>query len=87
MKAGDRVEITDQVPSYVYLDHKWDQNTKLYLLVVGCVGTVVDSCVTWDGVPYVRLYLDADPDRPYVVGLEWIRPLSAIERLGGLVRA
>lgn len=85
LATGDRVEITTNVPYYIHLDHDWDPNTKLYLLLVGCRGTVRESFRTWDSVPYVRLTMDLDPEKPYTIGPEWCAPLSAIERLGELV--
>jgi len=82
---GDRVEITTDVPYYVHLDHKWDPNTKLYLRLVGCRGAVREGFRTWDGVPYVRLTMDLDPEKPYTIGPEWCELLSAVDRLGELV--
>ena len=79
------VEITDRPPYYIHLDHWWDRNTKLYLRVVGCRGTVRQSYVTWDGVPYVELDMDLDLEGgPYTIGREECLVLSAVDRLGEL---
>lgn len=79
LSVGDRFEVMDRWPYDDFLE--WDENVRLFILVVGCRGTVTKSYRTWDGVDYIHAHMDLEPGAEYAFDPEWCRSLSPLECL------